>query len=316
MGFFDNFPYTNFHRLNLDWVVSEIKKFREQYEHIQEQIDAGVLILDNKTAEDIETLNAEFVRLQEEITTEVDDSFLEFSSRIIAEANRVIATIPGDYTAVNRSLFAALLISTNQLISYDYVSKVLNIPAGTFCIYNGVPHALTAQINVNVSDYLLSDACNLWMLSDYSIVATPFTSRPADISARYIGSIYDKDVFIIGVPSQFIKIIFTGSYMEPFYPDNKGSFIGIEEQTRTIVIDFNSKTITFPGGFKVYRGRSTAYAGETIPFTDTTANKIYMRRDKTLYCLPWINENIEHTDDDCIGFFYYETAWIAGVPNN
>ena len=32
MGFFDNFPYTNFHELNVDWVLTEFKKLRNYVE--------------------------------------------------------------------------------------------------------------------------------------------------------------------------------------------------------------------------------------------------------------------------------------------
>ena len=34
MGVFDHFPYTNFHELNLDWIVSEIKKLVTEYEKL------------------------------------------------------------------------------------------------------------------------------------------------------------------------------------------------------------------------------------------------------------------------------------------
>ena len=29
MPVFEEFPYTNFHELNLDWIISELKKIRE-----------------------------------------------------------------------------------------------------------------------------------------------------------------------------------------------------------------------------------------------------------------------------------------------
>ena len=45
MGFFNNFPYTNFHELNVDWVISELKKLKayiEQYTAINSVSYAGV----------------------------------------------------------------------------------------------------------------------------------------------------------------------------------------------------------------------------------------------------------------------------------
>ena len=44
MGFFDNFPYTNFHDLNLDWVLKqlvELKSYIEQYTAINNVSYAG-----------------------------------------------------------------------------------------------------------------------------------------------------------------------------------------------------------------------------------------------------------------------------------
>lgn len=49
MGFFNNFPYTNFHEINLDWIISEIKKvpkriseFTDQYTQAFEEQNARV----------------------------------------------------------------------------------------------------------------------------------------------------------------------------------------------------------------------------------------------------------------------------------
>lgn len=38
MGLFDQFPYTNFHELNLDWVINEIKKLREDFDSLPDAI--------------------------------------------------------------------------------------------------------------------------------------------------------------------------------------------------------------------------------------------------------------------------------------
>ena len=38
---FEQFPYTNFHELNMDWIVKIAKDFLDQYTHIQETITTG-----------------------------------------------------------------------------------------------------------------------------------------------------------------------------------------------------------------------------------------------------------------------------------
>ena len=31
MGFFNNFPYTNFHELNLDWIINQVRKLDKDF---------------------------------------------------------------------------------------------------------------------------------------------------------------------------------------------------------------------------------------------------------------------------------------------
>ena len=38
MGLFDQFPYTNFHELNLDWIINEMKKLREDFNNLPDSI--------------------------------------------------------------------------------------------------------------------------------------------------------------------------------------------------------------------------------------------------------------------------------------
>ena len=33
MAMFENFPYTNFHQLNLDWIIEEIKKEKDFFDN-------------------------------------------------------------------------------------------------------------------------------------------------------------------------------------------------------------------------------------------------------------------------------------------
>ena len=40
MGVFENMPYTNFHELNLDWIIEEVKKIREEWDAYREETSA------------------------------------------------------------------------------------------------------------------------------------------------------------------------------------------------------------------------------------------------------------------------------------
>ena len=38
MGAFEQFPYTNFHELNLDWIIETIKEFKSEIDNIDGNI--------------------------------------------------------------------------------------------------------------------------------------------------------------------------------------------------------------------------------------------------------------------------------------
>ena len=87
MGLFENFPYTNFHELNLDWVIKTMKALDEKVDSIEDRIY-------NKskayTDEQIAILNNEFNSLE--------DEFIVFK----AEVNKMFAA----YTAKQDKAFA------------------------------------------------------------------------------------------------------------------------------------------------------------------------------------------------------------------
>ena len=40
MGVFDNFPYTNFHDLNLDWLLQAFKKLQDEWDSFGYEVTA------------------------------------------------------------------------------------------------------------------------------------------------------------------------------------------------------------------------------------------------------------------------------------
>lgn len=42
MGAFEQFPYTNFHELNLDWIIEKIKEFKNEIDNIDVNITSIV----------------------------------------------------------------------------------------------------------------------------------------------------------------------------------------------------------------------------------------------------------------------------------
>lgn len=96
MGLFENFPYTNFHELNLDWIVKTMKALDEKVDSIEDRIY-------NKskayTDEQIANLRGEFNSLEDEFvafkldvnkmfaayTTKQDKAFADYKALVNAQ---------------------------------------------------------------------------------------------------------------------------------------------------------------------------------------------------------------------------------------
>jgi len=69
MAVFDSFPYTNFHDLNLDWVISKVKEYVEKYDDLEDFV--------NKTVEEQNALIEQALREISEGMQELRDYITE-----------------------------------------------------------------------------------------------------------------------------------------------------------------------------------------------------------------------------------------------
>ena len=133
MALFENFPYTNIHELNLDWIVKIAKDFLEQYTHIQQLISDGETSLTElketslaelqekadaleaalqawydthseniaqELADALADLNAWYTEHSGDISTALQDAVNSFNEQAVALGQRVIESIPEDYSDV------------------------------------------------------------------------------------------------------------------------------------------------------------------------------------------------------------------------
>lgn len=64
-GLFENLPYTNYHSLNLDWLLKTVKKLDDLYEDLDiDGILADIRAAIEGNTEAIESLNARFLALE------------------------------------------------------------------------------------------------------------------------------------------------------------------------------------------------------------------------------------------------------------
>lgn len=110
--FGNDFPYTNFHELNMDWIIKIAKDFLDQYSHIQDIITDGETDITNLTSTKMEALQAEYNRLvvlldqwytthSSDIAGQLTQVISDFQTAAEAIGADVIASIPADYTALS-----------------------------------------------------------------------------------------------------------------------------------------------------------------------------------------------------------------------
>lgn len=101
MGFFNNFPYTNFHEMNLDWIVKQVNDLIEKYPGMISDISQ----LANELSKRVATLEKDYDYLStgglEKNLRKVLSAFMPaMLYPEISEAGYIIYNIPGTWDAI------------------------------------------------------------------------------------------------------------------------------------------------------------------------------------------------------------------------
>ena len=122
--FGEGFPYTNFHDLNMDWIVKIAKDFLDQYTHLQETIETGETTLTDKYTELEALLQAWYNTHSEDIANQLATALENLSSAESEEVSnfrtsansigtQVINSIPADYTALSNNVMDFKTLANN-----------------------------------------------------------------------------------------------------------------------------------------------------------------------------------------------------------
>lgn len=136
----NRFPYTNFHELNLDWIIEIAKNFLDQYTNIQETIDTGLEDLEAKKtelegllqawydehsqdiadqlADALQDLNAWYTEHQNYLDDTLAANILAFDTHADEKAAQTIASIPEDYTALYNQVNNDAILTNSAYTSY------------------------------------------------------------------------------------------------------------------------------------------------------------------------------------------------------
>lgn len=151
----EGFPYSNFHSLNMDWIIKVVKEFQDNYTNIQQ-------LIQSTTTEGLQELEAKKNQLElllqqwynthsQDIENELSDAISELNAFI----ENAIASIPQDYSTLSSNITALqnYLFSIRNLVKAEDVFSIYGkciIANGVE--YNSASHVATDFIRLNAGD--------------------------------------------------------------------------------------------------------------------------------------------------------------------
>lgn len=154
MGLFEQFPYSNFHELNLDWILQKIKELDEKVDSIEDRIlkeanaytDQQIAIL----RRDFAQLEADFAAFKSDInaqfaayTAKQDKAFADYQKLVnaqidlleqeIRDARAELKTMLRQANAYTDASMAMLLLQLPDIITKNIKNaKVYNLLTGNY----------------------------------------------------------------------------------------------------------------------------------------------------------------------------------------
>lgn len=102
MGFFNKYPYTDFHELNADFILGRIKNIEAQIATIKEEIEAEIFAWFQEQIKPFEDELQALVKEVEDLQEETEETLQAYNERIdnfIIEVNNALAGIRADLVA-------------------------------------------------------------------------------------------------------------------------------------------------------------------------------------------------------------------------
>lgn len=139
MGVFDRFPYTNFHELNLDWIMKEIARYDDiitsfqawqaESEHTTAEIQARLRVLENDMSSFEQDMQLAFNRLSADLQQQINELDAE-SQRRLTEAINQMQTQINNLIAQTRQQIAEMQHEIDNAIIYldgrmDYNNQLM-----------------------------------------------------------------------------------------------------------------------------------------------------------------------------------------------
>lgn len=93
MGFVNNYPYTDFHELNADFILDRIKNIEEQIATIKEQIEGEIFEWVQEQLKPFEDQLNALIKEVEDLSEETEETLAAYDARITDFVNQVNAAL-------------------------------------------------------------------------------------------------------------------------------------------------------------------------------------------------------------------------------
>ena len=226
MGVFNNFPYANFHELNADWIIEQVRKVMDEWEEYKTDMDLWKLGVDDQLA----TFQAWFDNLdvQDEVRTVMNElilsgEFIEITSPQIVSAteawlaSHITPTTPAVDDTLSISGAAADAKVTGDRISdlkedSNFIHDSINTSFYPIVIKNGTPPNAGNTYAVCSNDLIPCEQGNKISI---------YTNRPNTPGYHYVyGNYYynssEAIIKSVGYPNGKSKVIIEETPMTYF----------------------------------------------------------------------------------------------------
>lgn len=172
--FLNKYPYTDFHELNLDWVISEINKVNSDLASLEERVLAKAIEASKEYVdEEVEQIRNEFLRLENEVIglkayvdTAIENQNIVFEQKIATLQNnydQFVVTVQAQVTLLNNRVDELREEINNDIIGVNARTDLL-IQQNNEYILEEVAKGI---VNATVINYFTGNRITVQEMFDY-----------------------------------------------------------------------------------------------------------------------------------------------------